>query len=59
MLKKDYFFNQMKELGLALTFDDVRLKTGYSEVMPSKVLLDTKFSKNISFKSISLCISAI
>ena len=50
MLKKDYFFNQMKELGLALTFDDVRLKTGYSEVMPSKVLLDTKFSKNISLK---------
>lgn len=37
----------MDELGLALTFDDVRLKTGYSEVMPDDVNLESKFSRNI------------
>ncbi len=36
--------------GLALTFDDVRLRTGYSEVMPDDVNLETKFSRNVSLK---------
>ncbi|MFH1307242.1 MAG: IMP dehydrogenase [archaeon] len=36
------------EQGLALTFDDVRLRTGHSEIMPDKVNLASKFSRNIS-----------
>ncbi len=40
----------MQGLGIALTFDDVRLKTGYSEVMPKEVSLETRFSRNIHLK---------
>jgi len=36
--------------GIALTFDDVRLRTGYAEVMPDDVSLSTKFSKNVGLK---------
>lgn len=36
-----------REDGLALTFDDVRLKTGYSEVLPQNVSTKTMFSKNV------------
>lgn len=41
---------EAQESGLALTYDDVRLKTGYSEIMPDSVLLDSKFSKNVTLK---------
>ncbi|MBI4154988.1 IMP dehydrogenase [Candidatus Woesearchaeota archaeon] len=37
-------------MGLALTFDDVRLKTGYTEVMPEEVSLESLFSRNIPLK---------
>ncbi|MDD3101695.1 MAG: IMP dehydrogenase [Patescibacteria group bacterium] len=47
---KDAFFEKMEALGLALTFDDVRLKSGHSEVMPDNVNLESKFSKNIFLK---------
>jgi IMP dehydrogenase len=36
--------------GIALTFDDVRLRTGYSAIMPDDVSLATKFSKNVDLK---------
>lgn len=49
-LPKDKFFKRMERLGLALTFDDVRLRTGYSEVMPADVNLESKFSRNIPLK---------
>ena len=47
-LPKDDFFQKMDQLGIALTFDDVRLKSGYSETMPDDVNLESKFSKNVS-----------
>ncbi|OQX01064.1 IMP dehydrogenase [Candidatus Parcubacteria bacterium A4] len=47
---KDAFFEKIEALGLALTFDDVRLRSGHSEVMPDDVNLESKFSKNISLK---------
>ena len=50
LMAKEEFFNRMRESGIALTFDDVRLKTGYAEVMPDHVSLATRFSKNISLK---------
>ncbi len=49
-LPKDDFFNKIEQLKIALTFDDVRLKSGYSEVMPDEVKIESKFSKNISLK---------
>lgn len=49
-LSKDNFFSEIEKLKLALTFDDVRLKSGYSEVMPEEVSTNTKFSKNINLK---------
>lgn len=49
-LPKDKFFKRMERMGLALAFDDVRLRTGYSEVMPENVSVETKFSKNVSLK---------
>ncbi|MCK6462265.1 MAG: IMP dehydrogenase [Candidatus Pacebacteria bacterium] len=49
-LPKDKFFEKVSKLGEALTYDDVRLKSGYSEVMPDGVNLESKFSRNISLK---------
>ncbi len=49
-LTKDDFFKKIEELKIALTFDDVRLKSGYSEVMPEETNLESKFSKNVSLK---------
>ncbi|MCU0642177.1 MAG: IMP dehydrogenase [archaeon] len=34
----------------ALTFNDLRLRTGYSKVMPANVSLKTKFSRNVSLE---------
>jgi len=49
-LPKDKFFEKVSAQGFALTFDDVRLKTGYSSVMPDDVSLESKFSRNIPLK---------
>jgi len=49
-LPKDKFFEKINSFGEALTYDDVRLKSGYSEVMPDSVSLESKFSKNVSLK---------
>lgn len=43
----DKFFNKMTALGIALTYGDVRLKTGYSEVVPYETSIATRFSRNI------------
>ena len=47
-LKKDDFFAKIEAAGLALTYDDVRLKSGYSEIDPANVSIKTRFSKNIT-----------
>lgn len=39
-----------KEEGFALTFDDVRLRTGYAEVMPDEINIESKFSRNVGLK---------
>lgn len=49
-LPKDDFFKKIDALGEALTYDDVRLKSGYSETMPDDVNLESKFSRNIALK---------
>ncbi len=49
-LPKDIFFKKVEQSGTALTFDDVRLRSGYSETMPDEVDLESKFSKNVSLK---------
>ncbi len=48
---KDDFFKKMERDGLALTYDEVRLKTGYSIASPSEVSLGSWFSRNIPLKS--------
>ena len=49
-MSKADFFERMEQLGIALTFDDVRLKTSYSNVMPKDVSLETLFSRNVPLK---------
>jgi IMP dehydrogenase len=39
------------EQGLALTFNDVRLRTGFAQVMPDNVNIESRFSKNIPLKA--------
>ncbi len=34
----------------ALTYDDVLLKPGYSEILPSEAILETQFTRNIKIK---------
>ncbi len=48
--KLDNFFQKMDNLGLALTYDDVKLETNYSEIMPDETILNSYFSRNISLK---------
>lgn len=47
-LPKSAFFELMKHDKISLTFDDVSLKTGYSEILPKDISTNSKFSKNIS-----------
>lgn len=49
-LKKDEFFAKMYAIGLALTYSDVRLEPGYSEVIPGEAELQARFSRNIILK---------
>ena len=49
-MKKDEFFAAMAGQGLALTYGDVLLKTGYSEVSPALVKINTRFSRNVGLK---------
>ena len=36
--------------GLALTFEDVRLRTGYTESMPDEANIESRFSRNVGLK---------
>ena len=49
MATKDVFESACRQF-LALTYDDVRLRTGYSEVLPAGVRLDSLFSKRVPLK---------
>jgi IMP dehydrogenase len=48
--KKDSFFKKIEAQGLALTYADVRLKTGYSGVSPSGVNMESRFSRRVPLK---------
>ncbi|MCH7850232.1 MAG: IMP dehydrogenase [Nanoarchaeota archaeon] len=39
-----------RDEGLALTYDDVRLRTGFAEVMPEDVDIGSNFSRNVGLK---------
>ncbi|MBI2632431.1 IMP dehydrogenase [Candidatus Pacearchaeota archaeon] len=39
-----------REDDIALTFDDVRLRTGYSKTLPDNINTETKFSRNVGLK---------
>lgn len=45
--KCDPFFAAMKRSYLALSFNDIRLETAYSEIHPEDANLETKFSRNV------------
>ena len=45
------FFEKMNDDWLKLTYDDVRLGTGYSEVLPQDVDLATRFSRRVALKT--------
>lgn len=47
---KDEFFARMADLELSLTYDDVRLCTGYTEVLPDEVSVTSHFTKNVPLK---------
>jgi len=52
--KVDKFFAKLEARGEAVTYAQVRLKTGYSEVIPSsgEIDLSTKFSRNITMNNV-------
>lgn len=45
--KCDNFFAKQVRQGLALGFNDIRLGTGYSEVLPNETELSSYFSRNV------------
>ncbi len=49
MREKQVLENARRE-GLALTYNDVRLRTAYSDVLPGDVDLSSKFSRNVGLK---------
>jgi IMP dehydrogenase len=48
--KRDAFFKRIGDQGIALTYGDVRLTTGYSAMLPDNVSIESKFSKNVGLK---------
>ena len=48
--KCDEFFDVMNASRTALSFNDVRLKTGYSEILPSDADLKSRFSRNVKLQ---------
>ncbi len=48
--EKEAFFDNLEQEGLALTFDDVRLRTGRSHISPPAVDITSKFSRNVELK---------
>ncbi len=49
-LPKNNFFSKLDNFCLAVGFEDVRLKTGFSYVLPDNVSLNTRFSRNVSLR---------
>ena len=45
--RRDAFFSKIAGQGIALTYDDVRLTTGYSSTLPDNINVESKFSKNV------------
>lgn len=45
------FFSKMADRGVALTFDDVRLRTGRSSVSAADVNIESRFSRNVELKA--------
>ena len=50
MVKVINVLEKANEDGEALTFNDIRLKTGYSDILPVDVNLESKFSRNVPLK---------
>lgn len=50
MASKQEFFESMEAQGIALTYDDVRLRTAPSEVAPNEVDTTSRFSAHIELK---------
>jgi len=50
-LALDAFFQKMEADGMALAFKDVRLKSGYSQVLPPEVSVRTQFSRKVTLNS--------
>lgn len=48
--KKDQFFGRLEDLCLSVAYEDLRLRTDYTEYLPHEVNLDSKFSRNIALK---------
>jgi IMP dehydrogenase len=48
--RKELFFQRMDEQELALTFDDVRMRTRQSHVAAPDVDLSSRFTKNVDLK---------
>jgi IMP dehydrogenase len=49
--KRDAFFKKIGDQGIALTYDDVRLTTGYSATLPDNINIESKFSRNVGLKT--------
>ncbi|MEK6891339.1 MAG: IMP dehydrogenase [Nanoarchaeota archaeon] len=49
-MEKKFVLEKAREEGYALTFDDVRLRTGYSKVMPDETNIESRFSRNVKLK---------
>ncbi len=49
-MKKDGFFDKMKDNGIALAYGDVTLRTCYSEVDLEDIALETYFSRHVALK---------
>ena len=46
----DAFFNAQRERFFAVGFDDLRLKTDHSEILPGEADLKSQFSRNIKLQ---------
>src|SRR3989344_8541473 len=47
MNKKGLFFKKMESIGLAVTYDDVRLRSGYSNLDLKNISMKSRFSHGI------------
>lgn len=48
--EKQQFFDNLEQQGLAITFDDVRLRTQRSHVSATQVDINSRFSRNVELK---------